>query len=134
MSMSMSIVTRAADGGGRAQGGETKAGESQGNDVAIHQRRWLILAAVLTATFMAILAGTIGVASVLGQVVGGVLIDADLWGLAWRPVFLINVPVGLAALVAAVAVLPAFRSPARARLDVSGVGLVTVALLLLAVP
>ena len=85
-------------------------------------------------TALAIFAGTIGLASVAGQLVGGLLIAADLWGLTWRPVFLINVPVGIAAIVAASVVLPPFRSEARVRLDLPGVGLISVALLLLAVP
>jgi len=36
-----------------------------------------------------------------GQVLGGVLVSADLFGSGWRPVFLVNVPIGLALLVAA---------------------------------
>ncbi|GAB2463509.1 MFS transporter [Promicromonospora xylanilytica] len=36
----------------------------------------------------------------LGQVLGGLLVSADLFGLSWRPVFLVNVPVGVLLLVA----------------------------------
>ena len=39
-----------------------------------------------------------GLAAACGQLIGGILIQADVLGLAWRSVFLINVPVGLAAL------------------------------------
>jgi EmrB/QacA subfamily drug resistance transporter len=85
-------------------------------------------------TALAIFAGTIGLASVAGQLMGGLLIAANLWGLTWRPVFLINVPVGLAAIVAASAVLPPFRSESKVRLDLPGVALVSIALLLLAIP
>ncbi len=46
-----------------------------------------------------------------GPLLGGVLISADLWGLGWRMIFLINVPVGVVALLGAAAVLPA--TPAR---------------------
>jgi hypothetical protein len=35
---------------------------------------------------------------VAGQVIGGVLVSANLFGTAWRPVFLVNVPIGLAVL------------------------------------
>jgi MFS family permease len=35
---------------------------------------------------------------VAGQVIGGVLVTANLFGEAWRPVFLVNVPIGLAVL------------------------------------
>jgi MFS family permease len=43
---------------------------------------------------------TLGVAAVAGQLVGGALIEADLAGLGWRLCFLVNVPIGLAALAA----------------------------------
>ncbi|WP_129782951.1 MFS transporter [Promicromonospora panici] len=42
----------------------------------------------------------------LGQVLGGLLVSADLFGLSWRPVFLVNVPVGALLLVAVGQVLP----------------------------
>ncbi|NUP39409.1 MAG: MFS transporter, partial [Streptomyces sp.] len=35
----------------------------------------------------------------VGQVLGGALVQADLFGTGWRPVFLVNVPIGLALLV-----------------------------------
>jgi MFS family permease len=38
----------------------------------------------------------IGLASVAGLVLGGVLIQADLFGLAWRMVLLVNLPIGIA--------------------------------------
>ncbi len=41
---------------------------------------------------------TMGVGAVFGQLIGGLLIKADLFGLGWRACFLINVPVGLVAL------------------------------------
>lgn len=44
---------------------------------------------------MALLATVVASGVVAGQVLGGVLVDLDLLGAAWRPVFLINVPVGL---------------------------------------
>ena len=37
-----------------------------------------------------------GLAAVCGPIIGGLLIGADLWGLDWRPIFLVNVPVGIA--------------------------------------
>ncbi len=41
---------------------------------------------------------TMGLAAVFGQLIGGALIQSDLFGLGWRACFLINVPVGLLAL------------------------------------
>ncbi|MBP0438868.1 MFS transporter [Tianweitania sediminis] len=47
-----------------------------------------------------------GLASVTGPLAGGLLISLDLWGLDWRPIFLVNIPVGLFALWAAGRVVP----------------------------
>ena len=59
----------------------------------------------------------IGGSAVLGPVLGGVLVDADLLGTGWRAVFLVNVPLGIAALVAGLRLLPESRAerPADAR-------------------
>jgi MFS family permease len=76
----------------------------------------------------------LSVGAVAGQVLGGVLIAANLLGSAWRPAFLINVPIGLALLVAAVRLLP-MRQAERARpLDLRGVATLSLAVLLLVVP
>jgi MFS family permease len=63
-----------------------------------------------------VLAG--GVAA--GQVVGGVLITANVLGYGWRPIFLVNVPVGLLLLLFAGGRLPAGPGTAEQRLDVVG--------------
>ncbi|MEW9550489.1 MFS transporter [Nonomuraea sp. NPDC050783] len=70
----------------------------------------------------------------LGQVVGGLVAGADLFGLSWRPVFLINVPVGVAVLLAGPRVLPRSRPDGRARLDPAGVAVLTAAMTALTVP
>ena len=44
---------------------------------------------------------------VAGQVIGGVLVSANLFGTSWRPVFLVNVPIGLAVLALVPRVMPA---------------------------
>ncbi|MEU2878032.1 MFS transporter, partial [Streptomyces sp. NPDC007070] len=48
----------------------------------------------------------IAVGAAAGQIVGGVLVAADLFGTGWRPVFLVNVPVGAVLLVVGRRVLP----------------------------
>jgi MFS family permease len=75
-----------------------------------------------------------GAAAIAGQVVGGGLIALDLLGLGWRWVFLVNVPVGLAALAAAGRVVPESRSANARRLDVVGVVLATATLGLVMFP
>jgi MFS family permease len=69
-----------------------------------------------------------------GQVLGGALISLNVFGSSWRPVFLVNVPIGVALLVLGTSRLPADHVRARERLDVMGVATLTVATLLLAVP
>ncbi|MER5459613.1 MFS transporter [Streptomyces sp. NPDC002668] len=72
-----------------------------------------------------------------GQVVGGVLVSADLFGASWRPIFLVNVPIGLALLVLGARVLPKDRreEPERGRgLDLPGLVLLAAAVSLFTVP
>ncbi|HEY2791046.1 MAG TPA: MFS transporter [Micromonosporaceae bacterium] len=67
----------------------------------------------------------------LGQVLGGVLVDADLFGTGWRPVFWINVPIGFGLLFAGARLLPADVALDRRRLDPAGlVGLIAAVLAL----
>jgi EmrB/QacA subfamily drug resistance transporter len=77
---------------------------------------------------------TIGLATIMGPVVGGLLIEADLFGLQWRPIFLVNVPIGIVALAAAARYLIESRAPRALRLDPIGVAVVTAGLLLLIYP
>ncbi|GAA2597723.1 MFS transporter [Actinomadura fulvescens] len=64
----------------------------------------------------------------LGQIVGGLVVGADLWGLSWRPAFLVNVPIGVALLVVEPRVLAGARSEGGPRLDVAGVAALTIAM------
>ena len=77
---------------------------------------------------------TMGIGAVFGQLIGGLLIEADLFGLDWRTCFLINLPVGLVTLVLVPRAIPESRAPQRPRLDNTGVALVTAALLALVLP
>lgn len=76
----------------------------------------------------------IGTASFSGNVLGGLLVSANLFGLGWRPIFLINLPIGLFAILAAVRTVRETRSPKARRLDLGGVALMTAALALLLYP
>lgn len=75
-----------------------------------------------------------GAAAALGQILGGVLVEADVFGLGWRAVFLVNVPVGLVALVAALKLLPETKAAQAHRVDLVGAGLLALALVLLLLP
>jgi EmrB/QacA subfamily drug resistance transporter len=76
----------------------------------------------------------IGLSAVLGPVLGGALTDGDLLGLGWRAIFLVNVPIGLAALAASARLLPESRASERPTLDLPGAGLVALATGLLVYP
>ncbi|MCU1474335.1 MFS transporter [Amnibacterium sp.] len=75
-----------------------------------------------------------GLAATLGPILGGLLIQWNIAGLDWRPIFLINVPVGIFAFVAGVRMLPNARSPHPLRLDLVGTVLIVLALGLLVFP
>lgn len=77
----------------------------------------------------------IGLSTVLGPVVAGLLTRADLFGSGWRALFLINVPLGGFALAMGVRHLPReAKGRADLRLDVGGTVLLAVASLLLVFP
>ena len=71
---------------------------------------------------------TLGLAAVTGQLIGGLLIQANLFDLGWRTCFLINVPVGIATLIALPLVVPAYRSGGDRQLDLPGALLGTAAI------
>ena len=53
-----------------------------------------------------------GASAVLGPIVAGFIISADIAGLTWRPIFLINIALGAAGFVAALRLLPHDGRPA----------------------
>ena len=63
---------------------------------------------------------TLALGGVAGQILGGVLIQADLFGLSWRTIFLVNVPVSVIAVFAAARLLPHHERSAHHRFDVLG--------------
>jgi EmrB/QacA subfamily drug resistance transporter len=77
---------------------------------------------------------TAGLGTVSGPLLGGLLTQHNLFGLDWRPIFLINVPVGILAVAAAAVLVRESRAPRPPRLDPGGVALITAALLLLLYP
>jgi MFS family permease len=77
---------------------------------------------------------TAGLGTVSGPLLGGLLTQHNLFGLGWRPIFLINVPVGIVAVAASAVLVRESRAPRRPRLDPGGVLLITAALLLLLYP
>ncbi len=89
------------------------------------------------AKALAMFGAVIATGAAAGQVAGGVLVSADLFGWGWRPIFLVNVPLGLALLVLGARVVPLDRpGPGeRARqLDLPGLALLSTAVLAFTVP
>jgi len=77
---------------------------------------------------------TIGLGAVSGQVVGGLLVDADLFGLAWRPIFLVNVPIGIVAMAVVWRGLAESKAARPEPLDLVGLSGLAAGLGLLLVP
>ncbi len=68
---------------------------------------------------------TVGLGTVAGQILGGVLLQLNIFGWGWRPIFLVNVPIGIVAIVLARRLIPESRPDAADRLDPLGVVLLT---------
>jgi MFS family permease len=75
-----------------------------------------------------------GLAAVLGQVLGGLLVSLNLDGTGWRPIFLVNVPIGLVGLVLAQRYVPDTRHGNAARVDGRGTLLLGATVLAVLVP
>ncbi len=70
----------------------------------------------------------IGLSVLAAPILAGALVEANLWGIGWRLVFLINVPIGIAAFAGAVRVLPRTVAHPGIRLDTGGMIIVGLAL------
>lgn len=75
-----------------------------------------------------------GTAAVAGPLIGGLLIEANVFGLGWRMIFLVNLPLGLLLIVATMHFLPRRSSPLSPKLDVRGTILVTLTFISILVP
>jgi EmrB/QacA subfamily drug resistance transporter len=75
-----------------------------------------------------------GAAAAFGQILGGVLVEADVFGLGWRAVFLVNVPVGLVGVAAAIRLIPETKAHKSQRVDLVGAALLALTLVLLLLP
>jgi MFS family permease len=86
------------------------------------------------ARALALYGATSGIAAVVGQLVGGLLVSADIAGASWRPIFLVNVPIGLVVLVVAARIVPDTRSPHPVGVDLPGTLLFAATLSALLIP
>jgi MFS family permease len=83
---------------------------------------------------LSIYGAVFGLASVIGQVLGGILISADLFHLGWRAIFFVNLPVALLVILFGVPLLKETRVQSAQRLDPVGMLLATATLCTLIVP
>ena len=81
-----------------------------------------------------LLGAIIGIATIMGPLVGGLIIRDDLTGGSWRWIFLVNLPIGIASLVAAIRVVPESKAPHASGLDLVGVLIASLGLGLLVYP
>ncbi|TDO46422.1 EmrB/QacA subfamily drug resistance transporter [Kribbella sp. VKM Ac-2527] len=86
------------------------------------------------ARALALYGATSGIAAVVGQLVGGLLVSANIAGTSWRPIFLVNVPIGLIVLVVATRIVPDTRSEHPVGVDLPGTVLFAATLTALLVP
>lgn len=81
-----------------------------------------------------IFGAVIGLATILGPLLGGILIALDIAGLSWRLIFYVNVPIGIVAFLGALRSLEESTAPDAPRLDLVGAALATTGLGLLIYP
>jgi EmrB/QacA subfamily drug resistance transporter len=86
------------------------------------------------AKAMGLFTGLAGLSAILGPVVGAVLTEADLGGLGWRSIFLVNVPFGVLAILAALRWVPESVAAQRPRIDLRGVSVLAIGLLAVLYP
>jgi EmrB/QacA subfamily drug resistance transporter len=86
------------------------------------------------ALALGIFAAVSGIGAITGNIVGGLLIQLDLGGLSWRPIFLVNLPIGIFGVLAGFLILHPARAKRAPRLDLPGVGLISLFLVSLVLP
>jgi EmrB/QacA subfamily drug resistance transporter len=86
------------------------------------------------ATAFGVFGPVFGLGGIIGPVLGGALIQADIAGLGWRSVFLINVPIGIAALVISWRIIPRRAGDRSITIDVVGAAIIAASSVLLVLP
>jgi MFS family permease len=76
----------------------------------------------------------IGIGAVAGQLLGGFLVQTNLFNLDWRLIFLVNVPMGIGTLIAALRIVHESKSEKSVGLDIGGTAIISVILFLLFYP
>jgi EmrB/QacA subfamily drug resistance transporter len=77
---------------------------------------------------------TLGISAIIGQFLGGYLVTSHLIHDSWRLIFLINVPIGITAVSMAAFYIPESKQEGKAKFDIGGTVLLTLALTALVYP
>ncbi len=80
-------------------------------------------------TVFSVFGPALGASAVLGPIVAGFIISADIAGLTWRPMFLINIVLGSIGFIAAIRVLPHDQPEGNQEIDGVGAGLLGLSML-----
>lgn len=75
-----------------------------------------------------------GLSAVGGPILAGWLVDADFFGWAWRTIFAINVPIGIAAFLADLRILPASRPDRSLHIEITSAAVASGSMFLLIYP
>jgi EmrB/QacA subfamily drug resistance transporter len=86
------------------------------------------------ALALGLFAAVSGIGAIAGNILGGFLIQFNLGGLSWRPIFLVNVPIGIVGILAGFIVLHPARAEHPPKLDLPGVALISLFLVSLVLP
>lgn len=79
-------------------------------------------------------AAVLSTGAIAGLVAGGVIVNADLFGQSWRPVFWINVPLGLVLVAGVPRFVPGDRPAGSRGLDIAGLTIAVTSVLLIVLP
>jgi EmrB/QacA subfamily drug resistance transporter len=91
-------------------------------------------AAAERAVAIGMYGASMGLASITAQLLGGMLVTMNLFGLSWRLIFLVNIPIGLTAIILVSRMIRESRRSSSASLDLVGVVLASLCLSLLIYP
>lgn len=86
------------------------------------------------AKALALYGATFGLANIVGQILGGVLVSTQPFGFTWQAIFLINIPIGVTAFIGAAVFLRDSKADSAQRIDLGGVLLLSAALGFLVYP
>jgi EmrB/QacA subfamily drug resistance transporter len=86
------------------------------------------------AKALSLYSAVLAVGGVTGMVVGGALVSANLFDSGWRPVFLVNVPIGLVVATLVPRLMPADAARGKRRLDLVGLAIAVPAVFLVVLP